>query len=227
MGFLRSELLSSIPGIVHGFGDSAAAGDPGEIAAEFGLRGIYRLKQVHGNRVIFADEIRAAGEDVAEGDALLTAVRGFGAAVSTADCVPILLTDGGGEIAAAIHAGWRGTLSEITVEAVRQIERKYGIPPSGIYAAIGPSIKKGCYEVGEDVAGLFLAKFGEGGGYIERKDGSKYMLDLPLANMLALEREGVEKVDVLQPCTRCDTHYHSYRRHGKGVGSQLSFIGLV
>jgi copper oxidase (laccase) domain-containing protein len=81
--------------------------------------------------------------------------------------------------------------------------------------------------VSEDVASLFLAKFGGGGGYIYEKGGGKYMLDLPRMNAIILEREGAGAIETLAQCTKCDGSFYSYRREGKGVPSQLSFIGLL
>ena len=53
------------------------------------------------------------------------------------------------------------------------------------------------------------------------------MLDLPGINRNALEKAGVADIEVLGICTKCNPDFYSYRREGKGVGSQLSIIGLV
>lgn len=218
--------MFSIPGVVHGFGQRGSGGQDG-IAAAFGLKKVARLKQVHGNKIIFTDDEGTFEAPPPEGDGLINALKGFGIAAAAADCVPVLFADDKGTVTAAVHAGWRGTLAEISAEALRLINKRYGIPPSRMRTVIGPSIKPCCYEVSEDVASLFLAKFGGGGGYIYEKGGGKYMLDLPRMNAIILEREGAGAIETPAYCTKCDGSFYSYRREGKGVPSQLSFIGLL
>ena len=226
MSWIKSRILSSIPGVVHGFGQRDS-GDTETIAGAFGLKKVARLKQVHGNRIIFTDDEDIFEASESEGDGLINASKGLGVAAAAADCVPILFADEGGTVTAAVHAGWRGTLAEISSEALRLIDERYAVPPSRMRAVIGPSIKLCCYEVGEDVASLFLGKFGPDGGYLQEKGGGKYMLDLPRMNAIILEREGAGAIETLSHCTKCDGSFYSYRREGKGVPSQLSFIGLL
>lgn len=226
MSWIKSRILSTIPGVVHGFG-RRDSGDTERIAGAFGLRKVARLNQVHGNRIIFADDEEIFESRHPEGDGLINASKGLGVAAAAADCVPILFADEDGTVTAAVHAGWRGTLAEISAEALRLIDERYGVPPSRMRAVIGPSIKLCCYEVGGDVASLFLGKFSADGDYIYEKGGGKYMLDLPRMNALILEREGAGAIETLYQCTKCDGSFYSYRREGKGVPSQLSFIGLL
>lgn len=226
MSWIKSRILSSIPGVVHGFGQRGS-GSPDDISGAFGLKKIARLKQVHGNKIVFTDEVEIFEAPHPEGDGLINALKGFGVAAAAADCVPVLFADDKGTVTAAVHAGWRGTLAEISAEALRLIDERYGIPPSRMRAVIGPSIKPCCYEVSEDVASLFLGKYGGSGDYIYEKGGGKYLLDLPRMNAIILEREGAGAIETLAHCTKCDGSFYSYRREGKGVPSQLSFIGLL
>src|SRR5207245_5053075 len=77
------------------------------------------LRQVHGAVVRVADGRHAAsapGESSAtdrreEGDALVVARPGIAAGVFVADCAPILICDEKRRAAAAVHAGWRGTVA--------------------------------------------------------------------------------------------------------------------
>lgn len=228
MGWIKSKLLSSLPGVAHGFGDRTVGADPSEVAGSFGLSGIARLNQVHGNGVFVLREGDVRGRGVvSEGDAIVTSVRGIGIGISTADCVPILITDARGTVAGAVHAGWRGTTARILRHTLEKIEEEYGLKPSSLNAVIGPSVGRCCYEVGEDVASLFRDGFDDGIEYLVETNGSKYMLDLPGINRSALEMAGVANIDALGICTKCNPNFYSYRREGKGVGSQLSIIGLV
>lgn len=221
-------MLSSVPGVTHGFADRDVSGTAVEIAALFGFSGLARLNQVHGNEVfVLGERVGIGGGKVSDGDAVITSLRGVGIGISTADCVPILLTDKGGTVAGAVHAGWRGTKSKILDAVLERIHTEYGFGPSDMKAVIGPSIGKCCYEVGDDVASLFMEGFDDWSEYLTPEDNYKYMLDLPGANRRALEKSGVPDIEVLGICTKCNANFYSYRREGKGVGSQLSVIGLL
>jgi len=112
------------------------------------------------------------------------------------------------------------------MNTVRLIESKYGISPSKLTAVIGPSIKKCCYEVGDDVASLFEDRGQNSDQYLFNSRESKYMLDLSLANKLELQKAGVLDIEVINICTKCNDSFYSYRREGRGVNTQLSFIAL-
>jgi YfiH family protein len=225
MNFVQSKILSSKECIVHGFADRTARADPSEIERHFKLLKIAQLKQVHSGDVIIVDSAENH-DDLSEGDALVTDLKGVGIAIRTADCVPILLVDDRQSVIAAVHAGWRGTLSEIAMNTARLIESEYGISPSKLTAVIGPSIKKCCYEVGEDVASLFEERGQNSDQYLFKSGKSKYMLDLSLANKLGLQKAGVLDIEVVDICTKCNDSFYSYRREGRGVNTQFSFIAL-
>lgn len=226
MAWIRSRRLSNIRGVVHGFSNREFGGDIEEEAGRFGLRGIFTLTQVHGRDVfVIKDpfgEVRGQ-----KGDAIVTCLRGLGIGVFTADCLPILFVDRSASVVAVAHAGWRGTLSQITRATLLEMERNFGIHPGRVVSVIGPSIGRCCYEVGEDVSSLFMDRFKDWECYLFKKNDSKYVLDLREANRIALMECGVRDIEVLDICTRCEGDFHSFRRDGKGVGAQLSFIGLV
>jgi YfiH family protein len=188
--------------------------------------------QVHGNRIADAgvDDTRL-GRDAADGyarveveaDALVCSRAGIVAGVRTADCVPILLVAPQRRWAAAVHAGWRGTVADIAGEAVRAAESA-GVRPSGILAALGPSIGSCCYEVSEELGDQFETA----GLPVLRRVGKKPHLDLRAANHVLLERSGVPRANIqnVGPCTRCASdRYHSYRAEPEAAGRQISWIG--
>ena len=225
INFHKSENLSSINGIVHGFSDREIGTNISLIQRYSNLSRIAQLKQIHSANVIILDDIENH-DDMTEGDALVTSLKGIGIGIRTADCVPILLADKNQSIISAIHAGWRGTLSEIVSNTITSICSEYGVKPSDLTAAIGPSIKGSCYEIGEDVARLFKEKFVDSNQYLLESGGTKYSLDLRDANRIALEKAGVVDIEIVDICTKCRDDFYSYRREGKGVSTQLSFIAL-
>jgi YfiH family protein len=186
---------------------------------------VVRVRQVHGDRVISADGFAPGLHEDVEGDAIVVGL-GTAAAVATADCVPILLVDPVSRWAAAVHAGWRGTVAGTVVAAVA-VARRDGVDPAGLYAALGPSIGPCCYEVGEDVARAFTAA----GLPVERESRSeRKFVDLRRGNEILLSSAGLlrERIRLCGPCTRCRSDlYHSYRVDRERAGRQLSWIGWV
>jgi purine-nucleoside/S-methyl-5'-thioadenosine phosphorylase / adenosine deaminase len=226
MNWIRSENLSKIRGVVHGFSNRNFNGSVSDVARFFGLSKIATLNQIHSS-VVFVIKDGFKEEPEQKGDAIVTSLRGIGIGVFTADCVPLLLIDKSVSAVAVVHAGWRGTLSQITKATLLEMEKNFGTEPSTVSAVVGPSIGMCCYEVGKDVAALFKDKFANWDTYLFRKNDSKYVLDLKEANRTALVKEGVENIEVIKICTKCSNEFHSYRRDGKRVGNQLSFIGLI
>ncbi len=225
MNWVKSQILSQIRGVVHGFSNRGFKGSLSDAAEMFELSSIATLNQIHSSKVfVIRDRFKKLEQ---KGDALVADLKGTGVGVFTADCVPILLADRSASVVAAVHAGWRGTLSQITKATLVEMERSFGIAPSRICAAIGPSIGACCYEIGEDVASLFMDKFSDCGGYLFRNGDSKYVLDLKEANRYALAMEGVEDIEIIGICTKCSEGFHSYRRDGKKVGNHINFIGLI
>lgn len=226
MNSVISQNLSNIGKVVHGFLNKNFNGDLDDVARYSGLNRIHTIKQVHSNVVFLLNE-KMTGKPAAEGDAIVTSMRNLGVGVYTADCVPLLLVDGDAKVVAAVHAGWRGTLSGIVNRTIRRMEKAYGILSSEISAAVGPSIGMCCYEVGEEVAVQFMNKYDKCSEFLSKRNDSKYVIDLRMANVRNLVDAGVANVEVMDICTMCNGDFHSYRREGRGVGRQLSFIGLV
>ena len=225
MSFVQSQRLSSFDGVVHGFADRDIGTNSSAIEKQFNLSKVAQLKQVHSGDVVIVEDINKHN-NITEGDALITNLAGAGIGIRTADCVPILIVDKGKSVIAAVHAGWRGTWSEIVVNTVHMIESKYEVSPSDLTAVIGPSIKNCCYEVGEEVASLFRDKFDNTSQYLSNTNQSKYLLDLSIANRIGLQKAGVVDIEILDICTKCNENFYSYRREGRGVSTQLSFIAL-
>lgn len=208
------------PAVRHGF---AAADRP--VAAGFRL---VRIRQVHGATCLRVDE--HASSPAGDADALVTTRPGVAVAVATADCVPLLLAAPSDGVAAAVHAGWRGSLAAIAAAAVRAIG-ELGVAPDRLVAALGPAIDGCCYEVEREIAARFADRLGAA-AWSAWRDGApgKGYLDLRRVNALVLEQAGVRAAAIQRvgPCTFCGGGpFASYRRSGARAGRQLSWIGLT
>jgi len=202
-------------GFVAGFGGRYQSLDPGKFVT---------VKQVHGTRVLDANDLAPGFHESVEADALVVSQDGRIVAVRTADCVPILLVARQRRWAAAVHAGWRGTLAGIVSEAVLAAGEA-GIAAGELGAATGPAIGPCCYEVGDDVAGRF-----EDHGHEVGRVAGRPVLDLSQINRSLLVKAGLnpENVQVRGPCTRCHAdRFYSYRADCSETGRQLSWIGFV
>src|SRR5262245_48731451 len=118
-------------------------------AGGFDWSRLYTAKQVHGARValVVAGTLPERVADT-EADVVVTAQPGVVVGVYTADCVPVLIADDEGRVAAA-HAGWRGTVAGVANAAVEALV-SLGARRERLRAALGPSICARCFEVGEE-----------------------------------------------------------------------------
>ncbi len=193
---------------------------------------LMRVKQVHGNaiRVLVRGHVPdSASEERPDGDAVVSNMPGLVLAVLVADCVPILVADPQAGVAAAIHAGWRGTCARVAAAAIEAMRRECGSQPSDLIAAIGPSAGPEDYEVSESLADAFLAA-GHDRASVARwfiPSKPKPHLDLWAANRDQLVEAGV-KADRISVC-RLSTVSHpdvfdSYRAAGEGAGRMAALI---
>lgn len=180
---------------------------------------LFGVRQVHGVAVVEAPVIAGPAP---EADAIWSGRAGDAVGVKTADCVPLLLVDPRAKRVAAIHAGWRGTLAEIARVAVAQWVAA-GSRPTDLHAAIGPSIRSCCYQVGEELSAQFRARFGP--AVSSQRDG-RPMLDLQAAVVASLTGAGIprEQIDDLGLCTACDSRFFSHRRDHGITGRHFSFV---
>lgn len=212
------------------------------------------LRQIHSDIVHRVDSPDRAAGDPLGGDALVTRAPGCLLVIKTADCVPILLADSKQRAIAAIHAGWRGTVHRIAAKTLGRMQMEFGTRPQDVVAALGPSIGRCCYEVGEDVAREFHAQFPEArqwfdGPFDALASGEndpnwlpwltmmppghqppplRVHLDLIAANRAILAAAGVPSAQISSSgfCTACRTDlFFSYRREGT-TGRLLAAIGI-
>lgn len=159
-------------------------------------------------------------------DALITGEKGVCLAVTTADCVPVVLYAPDRGMVAAVHAGWKGTAGRIVERTVGLLRDRFGCDPALLFAGIGPSISPEAFEVGEEVADVFRAEGDEEVVYYFDGDRKPH-IDLWQANRKQLLRQGVreERIEVSGECTyRQPELFFSARRDGVKSGRMLTGI---
>lgn len=158
-------------------------------------------------------------------DGLITNVPGILLCTSYADCVPLYFVDVKNKAIGLGHSGWRGTVCRMGEAMLKNMHDAFGTEPEDVIAAIGPSICRDCYEVGEEVAEAFKQSFQEEWRFLlsEGKEAGKYQLDLWEANRRVLLGAGIlsEHLAVTDICTCCNSEYLFSHRASKGKRGNL------
>lgn len=242
-----------IPGLYHGF-STRPGGAPGFAGPELNLSytswdaaervdenrrrficaldaggsQLLTLRQVHSNRVHIVEQVPGQWSRP-EGDALATRLPGLALAVKVADCLPVLIADPENRAVAAVHSGWRGTLSRVLLQTILEMRRAFQSNPSDLLVATGPGIRSCCMEVGTEVAELFEKEYANSGTVRPGTRAGKHVLDLCRALEIQLNIAGVpaENCFDLGACTRCrPDEFFSYRAEGAASGRLMAVIGL-
>lgn len=198
-------------------------------------KNIYRPHQTHTD-TIRKVENQAAGiytEDFQNVDGLITDKENKILSLSFADCTALYFYDPVKNVIGNIHSGWQGTYKEIGRKAVHKLKEEYGCNPEDLICAIGPYIKKCCFEVDEDVRDMFYEKFrnlNEIDKIITKSKNSKYYIDTGLINRIILMQEGVMEGNIIYSdiCTKCNSEkLHSYRVEKQNSGRNTSLIAII
>lgn len=212
---LRCGIFQELSWLQHGFGTRVASDWPPQT-------GLTSVRQVHSNHVVVAGDRTGV---LGEGDALISRHPGTFVSVRTADCLPILIADVKNRAVAAVHAGWKGTVSGICATTIQALHREYGSKAGDLWAVLGPAIGECCFEVGPEVAVQFRTLFPE-----QDDLTSRAKINLAEANCRQLFREGiaVDRIAVADLCTCCAVGlYDSYRRDRESAGRMVSGIGIL
>ena len=187
------------------------------LASAFGIAesSLFMPSQVHKTRILHVT-LDTPKTELADTDALITSHPNICIAVMGADCVPILLADTRNKVVAAIHSGWRGTVSKILEKTLQEMRDVYGTHGSDIIAAIGPSVSQESYEVGGEVVEAFNDAFADAASLMIPVQGNKAKLDLWKANTLQLLDFGVEqqRIEISSLCTVIHNHHFFSARRG-------------
>lgn len=240
---IQSDLLLPFAGLVHGFSTRKGGVSVGPFASlNLGIAEGDMLKRVLLNRRRFCNALNFAPSDLVQAeqvhsnktlvvttsginngvDAMITNRHGIFLSVKVADCAPILCYDPQRQVIAALHAGWRGTVSGIIGNTIETMQQKFGSQPKDILAAVGPALHVCCYEVQADVASQFQ------NDEVEEREG-RLFLDLPRAIARRLTAAGLlsENLDFCELCTACHPEFfYSYRRDKEITGRMMAVIGL-
>ncbi len=256
--FLTYDKISEIPFVRHAFSTRLGGVSQGEFtsmnlsfgrgdrdenvtenykrfcnAAGFEYESLTASAQVHETvvrRVTASD--RGVGiykpRDMHSVDALITNDSKVTLVTYYADCTPVFFVDTVNHAIGLAHAGWRGTVGEISRKVVEKMTAEFGTSPKDLMCAVGPVISKCCYEVSADCAAEFTKLFGKQSSVIIPTDKEdKFMIDLALANKLILLEAGVteENIVLSDLCTQCNSDLlWSHRATNGKRGTMAAFM---
>ena len=208
----REAEFDRFPWLQHGFGT--------RLSPEWlGINDLATAKQIHSDRVLLVESTGPQGE----GDALISNRPGIRLTIRTADCLPILIVDSRNQAVAAVHAGWRGVVSEIATKTIEALRLRFDSKTEDLFVAIGPGIGPCCFEVGREVAIQFAPFFPE----LDLSQRTK--IDLIETTCRQLRRNGVEvgQISTSGLCSCCDHGlFESYRRDKDAAGRRVAMIGV-
>lgn len=160
-------------------------------------------------------------------DILLTRQSGIPLVQRFADCTPLVLYDPVRRVLGLAHAGWRGTVQGVAIEAVRAMTRAFGSRPADIVAGVGPSIGPCCYEIGSQVAARVRDAFRQGTRWLLAQANGAIHLDLWSANCQQLQTAGVVQVEVAGLCTACHTKEFFSHRAERGRTGRFGVMAVL
>ena len=215
---------------------------------------VYRVQQVHGNRVLTPQEIESATlqlnpeQKFPHADGIMSDYATQALWVASADCNPVLIGDVKTGQVAAIHAGWRGTAQKIVPEAIALLQEN-GSNLEDLRIAMGAAITGEVYQVTETVAaevGKSIIDFEETGRLgdretdkilhvlleiedsplIEDAQPGRVKLDVRRVNAIQLEQLGIrdEQIAIAPYCTYQQPEYWFSYRRTKEKKVQWSGI---
>ena len=159
---------------------------------------VYRVKQVHGNKVLTPQDIETAivqqnsEQKFPDADGIMSDYKTQALWVASADCNPVLIGDVTTGQVAAIHAGWRGTAQKIVPEAIALLQEN-GSNLVDLRIAMGAAITGEVYQVTETVA----AEVGKSITYSEEPEAILTdMFEMEDSPLLEDSQPGRVKLDV-------------------------------
>ena len=182
-----------------------------EAARDLGAARFGSGTQVHGADIALHGGVWSGWLRSAAVDGHLWLARGMAAAVTIADCVPVVIGHPSGA-GAVLHSGWRGTVAGITERAITQFGHA-GFGARSLRIHLGPSICGSCYEVSPDVYGAVTNSVVE----------VATPVDLRSAIADRARRLGVRQVAISEWCTRCSNAQLFSHRAGDD-GRQLGVL---
>lgn len=186
-----------------------------------GFSKVHKATQAHTDKVMIINDENESEYEFSklnnqEYDGYIVDKPGIATLITTADCNPIIILDKKNRIVANVHAGWKGVINRIYINAIKLMQEKYGSNVEDLVICIGPSIRKCCFTSQEEsFKEKFTSVFGYSQDYLEYdEDGVTFHIDLIEILKHEFRNVGVsdEQIHVAPICTRSSVEdFFSYR----------------
>lgn len=184
---------------------------------DFDISKLRYMNQVHGSNIQIVDF--SSPLLIPNCDALITKEKDLPIMVMVADCIPIFLKDSVKGVIAVVHAGRNSTFLNIAQKTALKMIEEFDCKVENIYAYLGPSIQKCCYEVSSELENIVIESYG-------KEFSHNRYIDLQGINKKQLNDIGIFDIEISNVCTKCSNEpYFSYREN-KDCG-RFSIIGII
>ena len=186
-----------------------------------GFSDVHKAQQAHTDKVLVINEENEKEYEFSklnkeEYDGYIVDKPGIATLITTADCNPIIIYDKSKNVVANVHAGWKGVINKIYINAIKLMQEKYESKVEDLVICVGPSIRKCCFTSQEEAfKEKFTSVFEYAEDYLEYEE-DKVTFHIDLIKILKHEFENVgvdeSQIHVAPICTRCSTDdFFSYR----------------
>lgn len=180
--------------------------------------------QTHGKNVLVITDKLSVNE-VGDIDGFVTNVPGAVLMIQVADCQGILMCAPSKGVIAAVHAGWRGLVQDISGEVISIMQERFGVDPSEILVGISPSLGPCCSFFSDPETEL-------PSDFVSFTD-EQNRVDLWAYSGAQLQSHGVSEnhIELARICTQCEngrvkknrSHFYSFRGD-KGITGRFGVV---
>ncbi len=129
-------------------------------------------------------------------------------------------------IVAIAHAGWRGSVQDISKVVLESLSNQFNCNSNNILVFLGPSAGICCYAVSQDFVQNIELEFVQ--QVIIYKE-NKIFFNLSKYNKIKLLKSGIKEENIIEDynlCTICSNSFFSYRA-GNAYERQISFVFIA
>lgn len=160
-------------------------------------------------------------------DAMISDIPNICLLVTAADCIPISIFDKSKKVIGIVHAGWKGSVAEISLKVIEKMKNNFGSNPKDIFIGLGPSICVKHYEVGDEVIKHLNSEL-INNKKIVNNIKNKWYLDLEKLNIYQFLKAGIpiKNIETSGYCTSEDNKLFYSNRKENPTGRFMSGIIL-